>query len=98
MTQEPKQTMINQQSAGPNIIPKLVWMLFIGLWLVGVFYFIGVVFTAITIAALIGMNLIQIISKNHNHQSVAANKTQYNPLTREITTKISRDVHTPRRK
>lgn len=44
---------------GPNIFIRLLWMIFIGWWLSGVFYFVGAILTLLIVTAPLGMIVIQ---------------------------------------
>lgn len=56
---QPATTVIYSKDEGTNVIIRFLWMIFIGWWLSGLFYFAAIVLTALIIPAPIGMMVMQ---------------------------------------
>jgi len=48
-----------QEETGPNLILRILWMLFVGWWLSGIFYIVGAILTLLIVTAPLGMIVIQ---------------------------------------
>lgn len=57
----PNQTSVVElsQNNKPNILVRLIWIIFIGWWLSGIFYFVGAVLTLLIITSPLGMVVLQ---------------------------------------
>ena len=57
----PNQTSVVQlsQNNKPNILVRLIWIIFIGWWLSGIFYFVGAVLTLLIITSPLEMVVLQ---------------------------------------
>jgi len=63
---------------GPSMIIRFLWMLFIGWWLSGIFYFVGAILTLLIVTAPLGMVVIQKIGWAFSLYKESAYQTVYN--------------------